>query len=180
MHARGGGLLLLGVVALGCGGSETTGTLSKTHPTDDTVELRANWSYTSFKVDADLILVTRVGPDSCSSVGTLTVDDALSAKARYDLPPTDCTVLELTEGGDVVLHGDPTGHNWVNEPMSVDTDAEVITLGPATLTDADGNAVSVRFTLSSPPCPDMPSCKCGTLRRISGGVNLDLSLGRRC
>jgi len=171
---------LLGLVVLGCGGSETNGKLTETHPTDDTVELRADWTYSSFEVDAALTVATLIGPDACSSTGTLTVDAALSAKSHYSLPSTDCSILELTADGDIVLQGQPTGHNWVNEPMSVDTHAEVITLGPTTLTDADGNSVSVRFTLSSPPCPDVPSCKCGTLRRISGGMNLDLSLGRRC
>jgi hypothetical protein len=56
----------------------------------------------------------------------------------------------------------------------------VITLGPATGTNADGNPQSYAFTLSSPPCPDQKSCSCGVLRRIAGAMRLELSLGRRC
>jgi hypothetical protein len=175
-----GSALLLGALALGCGGPDTNGTLTKTTGPNGTVEVSAEWKYESFEVDVDLTLVTRFGPDGCVSVGALVVDDALSARAHYALPATDCSVLELTDTGDIVLQGEATGHDWVTEPLSVDTDAEVITLGPAALTDPDGNPESVRFTLSSPPCPDVPSCKCGLLRRIAGGMNLDLSLGRRC
>ena len=180
MRGPRGGVLLLSALALGCGGPDTNGRLTKTKGANDTVELRAEWTYGSFEVDVDLTLVTRVGPDSCVSVGTLTVDEALSAKTRYDLPSTDCSVLELSDTGDIVLQGQATEHDWVNEPLSVDTDAKIVTLGPATLTDADGNAESVRFTLSSPACADDPSCKCGLLRRTAGSMNLDLSLGKRC
>jgi hypothetical protein len=179
VRAAWGGLPLLSALSLGCSDPDTSGHLTKTQ-NDHEVELRAEWTYTSFEVDVDLTVTTLVGSDSCASTGTLVVDDALSAKRTYSLPPTDCSELELTDGGDIVLQDDPTGHDWVNERLSVDTDAEVITLGPATLKDADGNDVSYRFTLSSPPCPDAPSCKCGILRRVAGTMTLDLSLGRRC
>jgi hypothetical protein len=68
----------------------------------------------------------------------------------------------------------------VSESLSVNTDKEVISLGPATGTNAAGDAQTYTFTLSSPPCPDEPSCQCGVLRRIAGAMNLDLPLGKRC
>ena len=175
-----GGLFLLGCLALGCGGDETRSKLTRTEPTDEGVELRADWKYESFEVDVSLTLITRVAPDSCVTTGALSVDEALSAKTLYDLPPTDCSVLELSDGGDIVLNGEPTGHDWANEPLSVDTDAKVISFGPVATTDADGNAVTYRFTLSSESCPDAPSCECGLLRRIANGKTVELSLSRRC
>ncbi len=179
-RGRWGGLAALACLLLGCGEDPDAGTLTVTKPTDDTTELRAHWPYGSFEVDVDLTLVTRVTADTCTSTGTLTVDEALSAATHYALAPTDCADLELTEGGDIVVKGEPTGHDWIAESLSVDTDKKVITLGPATGVDADGNPEAYRFTLSSPPCPDQPACSCGTLRRIAGTVNLDLPLGRHC
>lgn len=175
-----GGLLSFGLLAWSCGGDEAKSKLTRTQTTDDTVELRADWTYESFKVDVALTLVTRVGTDSCVSTGALSVDDAVSAKKHYELMPTDCSVLELSDGGDIVLQGESTGYDWVNESLSVDTDKEVISLGPVTGTDADGNSVTYLFTLSSPHCADDSSCECPILRRIANGKNLDLSLGRRC
>jgi hypothetical protein len=174
-----GGLLLLGSVAAGC--ADATGNkLTRTEPTDGGVELRADWSYESFKVDVSLTLSTRVASDACVSTGALSVDEALSAKTYYDLPPTDCGVLELSDGGDIVLEGEATGHDWADEALSVDTDAKVISLGPVTTTDADGNAVTYRFTLSSAPCPDAPNCQCGMLRRIANDATIEVPLSRRC
>jgi hypothetical protein len=164
---------------LGCEDDDASSRLDVTRK-DDTVQRRAEWTYRSFEVDVTLVFVTRVSPESCVSTGTLTVDDALSAKALYELLPTDCAELELTETGDIVLKGDPTGHDWSLESLSVDTDAEVVTLGPVTLENAEGQALSYRFTLSSPECPDDRDCSCGLLRRVAGTMNLDLSLGRRC
>jgi hypothetical protein len=175
-----GGLFLLGWLAGGCGGDETKSKLTRTEPTADGVELRADWSYESFQVDVSLTLITRVSPDSCVSSGALSVDEALSSKQHYDLPATPCDALELSAGGDIVVEGEVTGHDWADEPLSVDTDAKVISLGPVSTTDADGNAVTYRFTLSSSPCPDEPSCECGLLRRIANGENIDLQLSRRC
>jgi hypothetical protein len=171
--------LAFGLLVAGCEGDDSSSKLDVTMH-DDTIERRAEWKYTSFEVDVVLTLITRVDPESCISVGTLTVDEALASKTRYDLLPTDCTEIELTDQGDIVLHGDPTNHDWSTESLSVDTDAETITLGPVALTNAEGEAVSIRFTLSSPPCPDDSSCKCGLLRRSAGTMNLDLSLGKRC
>src|ERR1051325_10823296 len=52
-----GGALLLGALALGCGGPDTNGTLTKTKGPSGTVELSAEWKYGSFEVDVDLTLV---------------------------------------------------------------------------------------------------------------------------
>jgi hypothetical protein len=172
-------VLALALLALGCEDDEADGRFDVTEQ-DNVVQRRAEWTYRSFEVDVTLILVTRVGPESCVSTGSLTVDDALSSKELYELLPTDCAELELTEQGDIVLRGDPTGHDWSAESLSVDTDAEVITLGPVTLANAEGQAQSYRFTLSSPECPDDRDCECGLLRRTAGTMNLDFSLGRRC
>lgn len=178
---RSGLFVLLGVLATaGCGGSRPSGKLTRSSPTPDSVELRGDWKYDSVEVDVKLTLITRVGPDGCSSIGALSVDKALSSTMHYDLAPTDCSELELTDGGDIVLDGEPTGHDWTSESLSVDTGKSVITLGPVSLADADGNAASYSFTLSSPPCADDPSCGCGVLRRFAGAASTDLSLGRRC
>lgn len=177
---RWGGLVAVGSLVLGCGEDADSGHLVVTKPADDTTELRAEWPYASFKVDVTLSITTRLSPDGCVTTGSLTVDEALSAVAHYSLAPTDCSELELTQDGDIVMRGEPTGHDWVSESLSVDTDKEVISLGPATGTNLDGEPETYTFTLSSPPCPDQPSCKCGVLRRIAGGKNLDLSLGKRC
>ncbi len=171
-------LVALGVV--GCGGSKDAGKLTLSHPAPDTVELRGDWKYDSVEVDVKLTLISRTGPDGCTSVGTLSVDQALSSTMRYDLAPTDCSELELTDDGDIVLDGDPTGHDWTSESLSVDTGKKVITLGPVKLTDGGGNAVSYSFTLSSPACADGSGCSCGLLRRIAGSANTELPLGRRC
>jgi hypothetical protein len=179
-RGRWGGLLALGAFTLGCGDDAGEGTLVVTKPTDDTTELRAHWPYTSFEVDVDLTLVTRISPEGCVTTASLTVNEALSSPTHYDLAPTDCAELELTTGGDIVVQSEPTGHNWVTEELNVDTDKELISLGPATGTDADGQSTSYTFTLSSPACPDDPGCSCGVLRRSGGGMNLDLSLGKRC
>jgi hypothetical protein len=170
---------MLALLVVGCGGDDTSGHLDVTKH-DDFVERRAQWNYESFEVDVVLTLVTRVDAESCVSTGSLTVDEALSSKARYDLLPTDCVELELTEQGDIVLNGAPTGHDWSQESLAVDTDAELITLGPATLTNADGQTVGIRFVLSAPPCPDDPSCGCGVLQRFEGSMHVDLPLGKRC
>jgi hypothetical protein len=179
-RGRWGGLLALGALTLGCGDDAGAGTLVVSKPTDDTTELRAHWPYSSFEVDVDLTLVTLHSPDGCLSNGALTVDEALSAATHYTLAPTDCMALELTAEGDIVLEGDPTHHDWVSESLSVNTDTEVISLGPATGTDADGASVTYTFTLSSPPCPDQPSCSCGVLRRTGGAASVELPLGKRC
>jgi hypothetical protein len=179
-RGRWGGLLALGAFTLGCSDDASSGTLVVSEPTDDTTELRAHWPYTSFEVDVDLTLVTLLSPDGCVSNGTLTVDEALSAATHYTLAPTDCLELELTGRGDIVLHGEPTNHDWVSEALNVDTDKEVISLGPATGTNAEGEPETYTFTLSSPPCPDEPSCSCGVLRRTGGAASVELSLGKRC
>lgn len=177
---RWGGLLAFSAFCLGCGDDASRGTLVVTKPSDDTTEVRAHWPYESFEVDVDLLLVTRTSPEGCTSTARLSVDEALSSVTHYDLAPTDCSELELTASGDIVVNEDPTGHNWADEPLAVDTDKKVIILGPADGTDATGEPATYTFTLSSPPCPDQPECSCGVLRRSSSSGNVDLSLGKRC
>jgi hypothetical protein len=177
---RWGGLLALGALSWGCGDDASRGQLVVTKPADDTTEVRAHWPYASFEVDVDLLLVTRSSPEGCVSTARLTVDEALSSVTHYDLAPTACSELELTETGDIVVNADPTGHNWADESLAVDTDKKLIILGPAEGTDATGERMTYTFTLSSPPCPDQPECSCGVLRRSSSGGNVDLSLGKRC
>ena len=177
---RWGGLLAFSALCWGCGDDASRGTLVVTKPADDTTEVRAHWPYESFEVDVDLVVVTRSSPEGCTSTARLTVDEALSSVTHYDLAPTDCSELELTQSGDIVVKQDPTGHNWADEPLDVDTDAEVIILGPAEGTNTAGERMTYTFTLSSPPCPDQPECSCGVLRRTSSSGNVDLSLGKRC
>ena len=177
---RWGRLVAVGSLVLGCGEDADSGHLVVTKPDDDTTELRAEWPYASFKVDVTLSITTRVSPEGCVTTGSLMVNEALSPTTHYELAPTDCSELELTQAGDIVMHGEPTGHDWVSESLSVDTDKEVISLGPATGTNLDDEPQTYTFTLSSPPCPDQPACTCGVLRRIAGAKNLDLPLGKRC
>lgn len=177
---RWGGLVAVGSLVFGCGEDADSGHLVVSKPDDDTTELRAEWPYASFKVDVTLSITTRLSRDGCTTTGSLTVDEALSPVAHYSLAPTDCSELELTQAGDIVMHGEPSGHDWVSESLSVDTDKEVISLGPAAGTNVDGEPETYTFTLSSPPCPDERACKCGVLKRLGGTATLELPLGKRC
>ena len=93
------------------------------------------------------------------------------------MPETDCTALQLGEDGDLVLHGDPTGHDWAREALDVDTGREQIRLGP--WHDAE-RALTYRFTLSAPECPDDDECECPKLERSAGGALSTLDFERRC
>jgi hypothetical protein len=163
-----------------CGGSETDSTLS-TRETEDGTLFESKWTYRSFEVDIDLSLGTRWNDAGCATSARLSVNDVVSARERYNLAPTECSVLRLTESGDIVLYELETGHNWANEELSVDTSDEVITLGPVTLADASsGEPVRYAFTLSAPPCPDDDDCNCGALVRHANGERSELPLGRKC
>lgn len=168
----------LGLAA--CGGSETANQLEVSMHDED-VESRAEWTYRSFSVDVDLTLTTVEGPDACTSSGTLVVNDAVSTTDTYRLKRTDCSILRLTDAGDIVLQGHATGHDWTGEALRVDTDRELVLLGPIATDDPEtGSPAAFLFTLAAPPCADNPDCDCGALRRQGGPSELSLDLGRTC
>jgi hypothetical protein len=148
---------------------------------DAGTDFRALWTYRSFDVDVDLTLVTRVTDEDCSTTSHLAVNDALSGADSHDLGATPCTTLRLGEDGDIVLDDSPTGVDWTAIDLAVNTDTEVISLGPARGTDPDtGEAVTYTFTISAPPCGDGTDCDCGMLRRSGGATAHSLGLGRVC
>ena len=169
---------LLGPAA--CGGSETDNQL-EIMVRDDEVEYRADWTYRSFDVDVDLTLSTVERSETCRSTAKLVINDVVSATDTYELGATDCTALRLTDTGDIVLQGQSTAHDWSSEALKVDTERELILLGPVATGDPEtGQATNFRFTLGAPPCSDNPDCDCGALRRYGGPAELSLDLGRRC
>jgi hypothetical protein len=173
-------VLAMGSCLVGCGGPETEGEHAVLEA-DDGLVIESHWSYQSFDVDVDLWLATNLRPSECFTTATLRVNSVLSAADRYGLEPTECSTLELTQDGDIVLYEQPTGHRWADEALSVDTDDELIGLGPATVADpVSGEPVRVLFTLSAPPCSDDRDCSCGVLRRLSNAETLELPLGRTC
>lgn len=176
-----GVILLLGAATAGCAKDpKATSDLVVTER-DAGTDFRAVWTYRSFDVDVDLSLVTRVTEGDCSTTSHLAVNDALSGADSHDLAPTPCMTLRLGEDGDIVMDDSPTGVDWTGIDLAVNTDTEVISLGPASGTDAEtGEAVSYTFTISAPPCGDDPDCDCGVLRRLGGATPHSLGLGRVC
>lgn len=167
-------------LSIACGDPSTRSGLEITEQGDAT-EFRATWEYSSFELDVDLSLTTLESPDVCTSGGSLVINDVVSATQRYALSPTDCALLRLDERGDIVMSEQPTGHDWTEEELKVDTDREIMTLGPVELTPLDSaQSDSYRFTLSDPPCPDDPECNCAALDRFGGEARLTLPLGRKC
>ncbi|HEY3494296.1 MAG TPA: hypothetical protein VGK73_06410 [Polyangiaceae bacterium] len=164
----------------GCGGAET-GNQLEIMVRDDGVEYRADWTYRSFDVDVDLTLSTVERGDGCRSTAKLVINDVVSATDTYELGSTDCSELRLTDTGDIVLESRSTEHDWSSEALNVDTERELILLGPvATIDPETGQTTNFRFTLGAPPCSDNPDCDCGALRRYGGSAELSLDLGRRC
>jgi hypothetical protein len=165
------------VAALGGCGVDTTSRLRVEHDdAGDVTEVRATWTYRSTEVDVDLTVTTNYSGTGCVTTARLLVDEAAASPETHRLDDTECPVLALTEQGDIVLHGSPTGHDWSTEELRVDTERKHIELGPWTASTA--GAVTYRFTLSSSPCGI--SCDCPTLRRRAGGMESVLDLGRRC
>jgi hypothetical protein len=167
-------------VALSACGNEVTDSDHQIIETDDGVRFASEWSYRSFDVDVDLWLTSELRGESCVTTAALRVNDVISATNTYKLDPTDCTVLMLTEQGDIVLYEQPTGHRWADEALHVDTSAEVISLGPASVIDDAGQSQTYRFSLAAPECPDDDDCDCGALTRFAGDTRMDLPLGRVC
>jgi hypothetical protein len=170
-------LLLFGL--LGCGG-KATGSGFETERADTeagaVTTSRATWKYVSSEVDVTTSLVTERGVDYCTTRANLTIDKANASPDSYHLDETDCSVLALTDGGDIVLYDSPTGHDWSPEPLRVDTDQELVELGP--WTPAEPSALTYRFTLAAPPCGG--DCSCPFLRRRAGSEDLVLELARDC
>ena len=141
----------------------------------------SSWTCRSFDVDVDLWLATNQREDECFTTAALRVSDVISAADTYGLEPTDCSALELSREGDIILYQRATGHRWADEQLSVDTEDEVITLGPAFISDPlSGEPTSVRFTLSAPPCADDRDCDCGVLIRYWGNSRDEFPLDRTC
>jgi hypothetical protein len=163
-----------------CGSPASDARLEVSDGSDGTVT-ESHWEYRSFEVDVDLVIATEERPGACSTTASLLLNDVVSAAQSYALEPTDCAVLRLTAEGDIVLFERETGHDWSRNDLAVDSDGEVISLGPVTVEDpGSGEVTSYRFTLSAPPCADAPDCDCGVVRRIGGDEPLELALGREC
>jgi hypothetical protein len=176
-----GAVLVLGTAMAACAEDPKASSALTVTERDAGTELRAVWTYESFEVDVDLTLVTRVGEADCSTTSHLGVNDALSGADSHDLAPTPCTTLRLGADGDIVLDDAPTGVDWTQIDLTVNTDTEVISLGPARGTDpATGDAVAYTFSISAPPCGDDTDCDCGVLRRSGGPTPHALALGRVC
>jgi hypothetical protein len=173
-------LLVVGIAAFACADPDTDSQHQVSETADGTV-FESSWKYRSFDVDVDLWLATNQREDGCFTTATLRVNDVISAADTYGLEPTDCSELELSREGDIVLYQRATGHRWADEQLSVDTDDEVITLGPASISDPlSGEPASVRFTLSAPPCADDRDCDCGALIRHWDNARDEFPLGRTC
>jgi hypothetical protein len=173
--------IALGLGAAGCKDDPEAASALTVTERDAGTDLRASWTYRSFDVDVDLILATRLGDAECSTTSHLLVNDALSGADSHDLAPTPCTTLRLEENGDIVMDDATTGVDWTSIDLAVNTDTEVISLGPARGTDpATGDPVTYTFSISAPPCGDGTDCDCGVLRRTGGPVPHVLALGRVC
>ena len=161
--------------AIGCGDERTSSSFEQTAPDSGTGrQLEAMWHYRSPEVDVDILLVTVDDEDGCHSTARLEVDEAIAGTDVYRMPATDCAELRLSDEGDLVLLDSPTGHDWSDEALDVDTDREIIRLGP--WYDED-SGVEYRFTLAAPECGD---CECPKLDRHAGEEVLTLEFARRC
>ena len=170
----------LWVLLSACGDAETDSRHDVTRG-DAGVLFESRWRYRSFEVDVDLWLGTDEREGNCSTTASLSVNSVIAATDRYGLEPTDCSVLRLTEAGDIVLFESPTGYAWQDQALSVDTDDETIELGPVTSADPEtGHDVTYRFRLWAPPCPDDDDCDCGALLCFADSTRLELPLGRSC
>lgn len=182
MRAREIGVaLLLGASLAGCSEDPKATSDLVVSERDAGTDFRALWTYRSFDVDIDLTLVTHVTDEDCSTTSHMSVNDALSGAESHDLGATPCTTLRLSADGDIVMDDAPTGVDWTSIDLAVNTDTEVISLGPADGTDPEtGETVRYTFTISSPLCGDGTDCECGVLRRAGGSTPHSLSLGRVC
>jgi hypothetical protein len=163
----------------GCAGKATGAELENERiDTDDgAVDVsRATWSHISTNVDVSITLATERGTGRCLTDASLVIDKANAAPQTYRMSDTDCSVLALTEVGDILLYESPTSHDWASVQLRVYTDEELIELGPWMPTQP--HAPSYRFTLAAPACGD--DCSCPFLRRRAGSQDLLLQLPRHC
>jgi hypothetical protein len=84
------------LVLLACGEPATRSGLEVSEHGDDT-EFRATWEYSSFELDVELSLVTLESEDSCSSGGSLVLNDVVSATERYTLAAIGGTEVRVRE-----------------------------------------------------------------------------------
>jgi hypothetical protein len=171
----------LGLSALGCNEDPKASSALTVTERDAGTDLRASWTYRSFDVDVDLTLSTHLGDAECWTTSHLLVNDALSGSDSHDLAATPCATLRLEASGDIVIDDAPTAVDWTSIDLTVNTDTEVISLGPARGTDPEtGDPVTYTFSISAPPCGDGSDCDCGVLRRAGGPLPHSLALGRVC
>jgi hypothetical protein len=174
-------VLALGMAIGGCAEDPKASSSLTVTERDAGTDYRALWTYRSFDVDVDLTLVTREFDPDCSTTSHLSVNDALSGTDGYDLAPTACTTLRLGADGDIVIDDSPTGVDWTSIDLTVNTDTEIISLGPARSADPEASdPVTYTFSIAAPPCNDGTDCDCGVLRRTGGTTPHSLPLGRVC
>ena len=125
----------------------------------------------AFDVEANLH--TTESDDQCVTVGRLVVSKALSSPERYYLAETPCSTLRVTAEGDIVLYGKATGRDWSGQRLSVDAEAEIISLGPT----VDDSGRTHAFELSAPKCG---SCSCPQMVHSMDTERARLALGRDC
>jgi hypothetical protein len=170
--------LLVGLLVASCGDASTDSSFVVTESDGSgALKLDAVWRYRSPKVDIDIMLTTIEDSETCSTTARLSVDKAVVGTVLHRIGPVGCSEVRLTDMGDLVLHGQTTGHDWSIEPLDVDTDRELIRLGP--WLDVASNT-DYRFTLASPKCKARPSCECPRLDRDANGDRISLEFGSDC
>lgn len=170
--------LALAVASAGaCEGQSTSSKLEVTDAAGDKPAMvQASWQYQSGEVDVGIVLrTTQATP--CTSVARVSVDKVFDGVAIYRMPATDCDMVRIDEDGDLVLFDQETGHDWSAEALDVNTDRELIRLGP--WIDRE-NAIEYRFELSAPSCEDDRDCDCPQLVRFANDEPLTLELARLC
>jgi hypothetical protein len=168
----------IALAAGGCGDTRTSSSFEqRAADAGGPLELQATWRYRSPEVDVDIELVTVEGSNGCTTSARLRVDEALAGNEVYRLQPTDCADLRLADDGDLVLLSSPTGHDWAAEAIDVDTERELIRLGPW---HDEAHGITYRFALGSPPCADDTTCECPRLERRAGEQLTSLELARSC
>ena len=182
MTPRGAALAALGaglaLAASGCADAHTSSSFEqRAADAGGPLQLQATWRYRSPEVDVDIELITVEATDACTTTARLRVDEALAGSQVYRLAATDCAQLRLADDGDLVLLASPTGHDWSAEAIDVDTDRELIRLGPW---HDQEHGLSYRFALGSPPCADDTRCECPRLERRAGEQLTSLELARSC
>jgi hypothetical protein len=171
------GVVLLLALAGGCEGEHTSSKLEVTEASSERPAMvEASWQYRSGEVDVGILLRT-THAERCTSSARVSVDQALNGVDIYRMPATDCDTLRIDEDGDLVLFDEKTGHDWAHEALDVNTDRELIRLGP--WIDRK-NAIEYRFELSAPSCEDDRDCDCPRLVRFANDEPLTLELSRVC